>query len=143
MIIAQHVTCVTARAPLTHPSTFCLTPTGPVSDEPPSSERGGVSDYTRSRVRCPQRASFCRPINVYTRAKVMSHNRRCVPFGHRPRTPMSNRLERIAVMLPAGRSIAPNRARVKNKLLGNSIESGIFDVRFTIVFTISQYKEES
>ena len=50
MIIAQHVTRVTARAPLTHPSSLCCV--SPLANprlggEPPSSERGGVSDYTR------------------------------------------------------------------------------------------------
>lgn len=38
------------------------------------------------RVRCPQLASFCRAINVYIRAEVMSHNRGCVRWRSRAGT---------------------------------------------------------
>lgn len=76
---------------LTPPPSLALTPSSSpprsVWDESHHHLRGGVSDYTRSRVRCPQTrllpsASIIQRVHTLW---IMSHNGGCVPVARTPR----------------------------------------------------------
>lgn len=88
----RHVRDNTDRLPLwlTPPPSLALTPSSSpprsVWDESHHHLRGGVSDYTRSRVRCPQTrllpsASIIQRVHTLW---IMSHNGGCVPSENPP-----------------------------------------------------------